>query len=211
MSLIQIKDFYNEAYELVCKEDYLPNLNNEHFKNTDKVFIEFFHDKYKSSKYFPLFKEYVRIAQPKVMVELGSREGASFLAIYTSLNNTDQQLYTIDIVNDWRFVPVEIWKDSRVTKIIGNVLDEAVIKLIPDNIDFLFCDTIHNKVQLSKEWEIYGPKMNPSGSIVFIDDINLENKIEAFTNISIKSKFNQPVLHSTGFGVVFIGNENENY
>jgi len=139
------------------------------------------------------------------VVELGNREGFSTVAIYDGLKK-NQKFYSLDIINDCRYVVPEIFKDKRV-KIMNdfNSLDANRIKKTfkGKSIAMLFCDTVHKYEQVSSEYETWLPYLKDD-AIIIVDDIkNILNRTKwKFHEEWPGIKFDvTDTAHVSGFGI----------
>ena len=91
------------------------------------------------------------------IVELGNREGLGILSIYDALGE-NSELYTLDIVDDVRFIKNEIKNDPRVNilndfnSLDGNRVSKTFEK---KSISMIFLDTIHTYEQVLAEFQIW--------------------------------------------------------
>ena len=107
-----------------------------------------------------------------IIVELGNREGLGILSIYDALQ-PNSEFYTLDIVDDNRFVTDKVKNDSRVHILndfnslnynrVKNTFDEKSISMI-------FLDTIHTYEQVLEEFKLWKPYMKDD-CVMLIDDI----------------------------------------
>lgn len=107
-----------------------------------------------------------------VIVELGNREGMSTLAIYDALT-PNSIFYSLDIVNDIRFVVEKVKTDKRVhIDNDFNSLDSDRIKkqFQEKSISVIFFDTIHTYEQIKKEYEVWKPYLKDD-CVLLVDDI----------------------------------------
>jgi predicted O-methyltransferase YrrM len=205
------KEAFEKAYAMVMASDYKHSFIDESLSllpNESENRNYLFNTPRGSGLYYAMFTEFIKLVKPKVIVELGNREGLGLIALHSGLTETDQEIYTIDLVTDLRHVPENIHNDIRVKKFIGDVCSPAILQIIPNNIDVLFCDTVHTNEQITKEWASYHLKMNKN-SIIFVDDINIDDKKFGFDKIPIKDKIVLNDLHSSGFGIVFLNDDKE--
>ena len=150
--------------------------------------------------YFTLIHNVVKnLPDDAIIVELGNREGMSTLAIYDALK-PNQKFYTIDIIKDLRILPVEFFNDDRIKVLYGDCISDEILKEFEDNsIDFLFSDTIHYYGQVNNEFVAYKNKLK-KGSIMFVDDIKLNDK-GMFYDEWVGEKYSLgPWCHESGFG-----------
>ena len=106
------------------------------------------------------------------IVELGNREGLGILSIYDALSE-NSELYTLDIVDDVRFINDKIKSDSRVHILNDfNSLDADRIEKTFEkkSISMIFLDTIHTYEQVTQEFKLWEPYMKDD-CVMCIDDI----------------------------------------
>jgi len=106
------------------------------------------------------------------IVELGNREGLGILSIYDALND-NSELYTLDIVDDVRFINDKIKNDPRVHILNDfDALDsDRVTKTFEEkSISMIFLDTIHTYEQVTQEFKLWEPYMKDD-CVMCIDDI----------------------------------------
>ena len=106
------------------------------------------------------------------IVELGNREGLGILSIYDALSE-NSELYTLDIVDDVRFINDKIKIDSRVHILNDfNSLDSDRIEKTFEkkSISMIFLDTIHTYEQVTQEFKLWEPYMKDD-CVMCIDDI----------------------------------------
>ena len=113
----------------------------------DNVYNVFIFNKDGNHGYFSLLHNLTSNIEGTI-VELGNREGLGILSIYDALSE-NSELYTLDIVDDVRFINDKIKCDSRV-KILNDfdALDsDRVSKTFEKkSISMIFLDTIHTYV-----------------------------------------------------------------
>jgi predicted O-methyltransferase YrrM len=148
--------------------------------------------------YFKWLALAVKSIQPRNVVELGTCTGASALMMYGELP-VNSTLVSIDIQRNHLFIPPEVYEDPRVSFLIGNDLDSAIIKKVPDQVDFLFIDTEHTYRQVSKEWRAYRKKLS-SVALVALDDIKLNDMPEFWKRLSCEKTDLTELCHASGFG-----------
>ena len=196
------RKLFDEAM-LACVDE---THSEEALSHMSAEFVSYMNNTVNSGLYYKFFKAFTRLAKPKVIVELGNREGAGLCSFWGGLTEPDQEIHTFDVVADLCFVPPSIKADPRVKIYIQNVLQPETYGLFDTKpIDILFCDTIHTADQLSKEWAMWAPRL-ANQAIVFVDDINLEDKIVAFREIN-QERLELTKLHASGFGVVFFNRQ----
>ena len=133
-------------------------------------------------------------------VELGTFSGGSLIQIaYALQQNGGGTVYAID--NDAEAVrrtteSFEKWKTSfpNVTLVMHlGVLPEAIHEL-PDGLEFVFIDDLHQGTHVAKELCMLLPKMKPGGTIMGHDTANESTIGKAFTDLG-------GILHPGGFGL----------
>ena len=143
-----------------------------------------------------------------IIVELGNREGLGIVSIYDALQ-MNSKFYTLDIVDDVRFVNEKIKNDSRVHILNDfNSLDSHRIKntFEEKSISLIFLDTIHTYEQVSQEVKLWEPYMKDD-CIILVDDIrdyvpgHSKWKFHQEYNVSHKYDITEWAHNLTGFGV----------
>ncbi len=117
-----------------------------------------------------LYKEAL-VVQPRVIVELGVRTGASTFALSRAAEKTDAWLVSLDMeptvfhsdYGKWRFVKAD---DIEFAK---NFPEFANKTGFDSEIDFLFIDTSHTVAHTRAEIEAWSPYLAASGTMVFHD------------------------------------------
>ena len=143
-----------------------------------------------------------------IIVELGNREGLGILSIYDALQ-PDSKFFTLDIVNDNRFIKNEIKNDPRVNILNDfNSLDgDRVSKTFnKKSISMIFLDTIHTYEQVLEEFKLWEPYMKDD-CVMLIDDIRPSmpdrTKWRFHTELDYTYKYDvtEWAHNDTGFGV----------
>jgi predicted O-methyltransferase YrrM len=143
----------------------------------------------------------VKVLQPKILVEIGRERGVSALIMLDAMSE-DATLTSIDIIKESVFL--ENREEPRLTLITGNSL--SVSDQVSNNIDFLFIDGLHEGDHVTKEWELYRPKLAEKAVVIF-DDIHFNSGMSKFWENLQEDKHDISQWHRKGFGVVFIGYE----
>ena len=137
----------------------------------DNVYNVFIFNKDGNHGYFSLLHNLTSNIEGTI-VELGNREGLGILSIYDALDE-NSELYTLDIVDDVRFINDKIKSDSRVHILIDfNSLDSDRIEKTfkKKSISMIFLDTIHTYEQVLEEFKLWEPYMKDD-CVMLIDDI----------------------------------------
>ena len=137
----------------------------------DNVYNVFIFNKDGNHGYFSLLHNLTSNIEGTI-VELGNREGLGILSIYDALSEKSE-LFTLDIVDDVRFINDNIKSDSRVHILNDfNSLDANRIEKTFEkkSISMIFLDTIHTYEQVSLEFKLWEPYMKDD-CVMLIDDI----------------------------------------
>ena len=137
----------------------------------DNVYNVFMFNKDGNHGYFSLLHNLTSNIEGTI-VELGNREGLGILSIYDALSE-NSELYTLDIVDDVRFINDKIKSDSRVHILNDfNSLDVDRIEKTFEkkSISMIFLDTIHTYEQVTQEFKLWEPYMKDD-CVMLIDDI----------------------------------------
>ena len=137
----------------------------------DNVYNVFIFNKDGNHGYFSLLHNLTSNIEGTI-VELGNREGLGILSIYDALSE-NSELYTLDIVDDVRFINDKIKSDSRVHILNDfNSLDSNRIEKTFEkkSISMIFLDTIHTYEQVLAEFKLWEPYMKDD-CVMLIDDI----------------------------------------
>ena len=173
----------------------------------DKEFSVYLFNKDGNHGYFSLLHNLTSNIDGTI-VELGNREGLGILSIYDALQ-PDSKFYTLDIVNDNRFIKNEIKNDPRVNILNDfNSLDaDRVAKTFDKkSISMIFLDTIHTYEQVLAEFQLWEPFMKDD-CVMLIDDIRPSmpgrTKWKFHTELDYTYKYDvtEWAHNDTGFGV----------
>ena len=173
----------------------------------DNVYNVFIFNKDGNHGYFSLLHNLTSNIEGTI-VELGNREGLGILSIYDALSE-NSELYTLDIVDDVRFINDKIKSDSRVHILNDfNSLDSDRIEKTFDkkSISMIFLDTIHTYEQVTQEFKLWEPYMKDD-CIILVDDIrdyvpgHSKWKFHQEYNVSHKYDITEWAHNLTGFGV----------
>ena len=173
----------------------------------DNVYNVFIFNKDGNHGYFSLLHNLTSNIEGTI-VELGNREGLGILSIYDALSE-NSELYTLDIVDDVRFINDKIKSDSRVHILNDfNSLDADRIEKTFEkkSISMIFLDTIHTYEQVSLEFKLWEPYMKDD-CVMLIDDIRDympgRTKWRFHTELDYTYKFDvtEWAHNDTGYGV----------
>ena len=173
----------------------------------DNVYNVFIFNKDGNHGYFSLLHNLTSNIEGTI-VELGNREGLGILSIYDALSE-NSELYTLDIVDDVRFINNKIKSDSRVHILNDfNSLDADRIEITFEkkSISMIFLDTIHTYEQVLEEFKLWEPYMKDD-CVMLIDDIRPSmtgrTKWRFHTELDYTYKYDvtEWAHNDTGFGV----------
>ena len=173
----------------------------------DNVYNVFIFNKDGNHGYFSLLHNLTSNIEGTI-VELGNREGLGILSIYDALSE-NSELYTLDIVDDVRFINDKIKSDSRVHILNDfNSLDADRIEKTFEkkSISMIFLDTIHTYEQVLEEFKLWEPYMKDD-CVMLIDDIRDympgRTKWRFHTELDYTYKYDvtEWAHNDTGFGV----------
>ena len=173
----------------------------------DREFSVYLFNRDGNHGYFSLLHNLTSNVEGKI-VELGNREGLGILSIYDALS-VNSELYTLDIVDDVRFINDKIKSDSRVHILNDfNSLDADRIEntFEKKSISMIFLDTIHTYEQVTQEFKLWEPYMKDD-CIMLIDDIRDympgRTKWRFHTELDYTYKYDvtEWAHNDTGFGV----------
>ena len=142
------------------------------------------------------------------IVELGNREGLGIISIYDALSD-NSELFTLDIVDDVRFIKDEIKNDPRVHILNDfNSLDSNRVEKTFEkkSISMIFLDTIHTYEQVLAEFILWEPYMKDD-CVMLVDDIRPSmpgrTKWRFHTELDYTYKYDvtEWAHNDTGFGV----------
>ena len=173
----------------------------------DNVYNVFIFNKDGNHGYFSLLHNLTSNIDGTI-VELGNREGLGILSIYDALQ-PNSEFYTLDIVDDVRFVNDKIKNDPRVH--ILNDFDALNADRVEKTFDkksisLIFLDTIHTYEQVTEEFKLWEPYMKDD-CIMCIDDIRpsmpgrTKWKFHQELDYSHKYDVTEWAHNDTGFGV----------
>ena len=173
----------------------------------DNVYNVFIFNKDGNHGYFSLLHNLTSNIEGTI-VELGNREGLGILSIYDALSE-NSELYTLDIVNDIRFINDKIKSDSRVHILNDfNSLDADRIEKTFEmkSISKIFLDTNHTYEQVLEEFKLWEPYMKDD-CVMLVDDIRDympgRTKWRFHTELDYTSKYDvtEWAHNDTGYGV----------
>ncbi|MES2986083.1 MAG: class I SAM-dependent methyltransferase [Patescibacteria group bacterium] len=193
-----ISDFKKNKEKIFVKPENLVQFNLQNPE--DAEFHSYVNGTDHGGYYVRFLHNLVSKLQPKVIVELGNREGVSTLSIFDALQKYQGEFYTVDIEKDQRYCPPQMFTDPKVHFLFGDVSSYDIVKQIPKQIDFLFSDTIHYNFQIEDEFEIYQHLLADT-ALFAIDDIKLNDKGKFFDNVAYSKWDLTELCHVSGWGL----------
>lgn len=168
-------------------------------EKVSEEYTEYMHGR-NTGGYLPWLALAVRILQPRRILELGNFYGSSTIMMYSEISEKTESFYSADIERNLAFVPDEVFTNDKMRFFFGDDLNLNIYKnRIPDKIDFLFIDTLHEKKQLQAEWKIYKHLCAP-GALVVLDDIRVEKLFDFWEGIQYPKIELTEDCHPSGFG-----------
>lgn len=130
-------------------------------------------------------------------VELGTFKGRS--TAFLAEGNPDGKVLTVDLSPQEEFKSVNA-KYSNVESFLGRSDSKELLDSIPDgSVDICYFDTEHEYGVVSKEVEVWLPKIK-SGGIMLFDDVYMNDGMKKFWREQSYKKGSSTDLHWTGFG-----------
>ena len=113
------------------------------------------------------------------VLELGSRGGASTIALLAGVEANGGHVWSVDIDEQCG----KLFQHPQWTFIWCNSMDEMCVKANggPNKLDLLFLDTLHDYWQVSNELDIWGDSVKPGGCIL-VHDTLLSNGARSAVN-----------------------------
>ncbi|UCS91987.1 class I SAM-dependent methyltransferase [Echinicola marina] len=165
--------------------------------------------------------------KPKMIVELGTHSGNSFIAFCEAcrIYNSDAKLYAIDLWkgdNHAGFYDENIFEDlkkyvdenySDNVKLIRKDFNRAVFDFEDGSIDCLHIDGLHTYDAVKNDFETWLPKLK-SNAVVLFHDTEVYRKdfgVHRYWKELIKTyKLNFNFRHSNGLGIIILKENFEN-
>lgn len=172
--------------------------------------------------HIPFMFTVASVLKPRRFVELGSHNGASFLAYCQA---SERMLFGTEAVavDCWagdehagfydtnvfdKFKPLIAQYDSF-AQYIRAYFDEAVLQFEDGSIDLLHIDGLHTYAAVAHDFQTWLPKLSSDGLILF-HDINVHERDFGVWRLWDELRRKYPAahfMHSHGLGVLYVGNE----
>jgi predicted O-methyltransferase YrrM len=124
------------------------------------------------TEYLPLLYGYVRLYPEARVLEIGTRDGNSTLALLAAAQAVGGHVWSVDInprVPDNPNGMLPFKHDPAWSFTAGDSTDPAVIASQPGEIDVLFIDSGHEYDLTVAEMNAYMPRLAPGGTALFHD------------------------------------------
>ena len=177
-------------------------------------------------EHIPFVKVLIQLLRPKTFVELGVHKGDSYLAICEAASALGLEtacfgvdtwqgdehagLYDSAVLDELRAYHDPLY--GRFSRLVQSTFDAAAKNFADASIDLLHIDGLHTYDAVRHDWELWKPKVNPNGIVLFHDtnvrerDFGVWRLWEELRNSHRHFEF----LHGHGLGVLALGAENPN-
>ena len=174
-------------------------------------------------EHIPFVKVLIQLLRPKTFVELGVHKGDSYLAICEAASALGLEtacfgvdtwqgdehagLYDSAVLDALRAYHDPLY--GRFSRLVQSTFDAAATNFADASIDLLHIDGLHTYDAVRHDWELWKPKVNPNGIVLFHDtnvrerDFGVWRLWEELRNSHRHFEF----LHGHGLGVLALGAE----
>jgi cephalosporin hydroxylase len=156
------------------------------------------------------FYRYASAIKPKVVVEIGIKEGGN-LKILSTLPPKDGLAIGIDAKRELEWDPTEA--ECHVEVITGNSHDEDTLDRLKEalggrEIDILFIDGDHSTTGMLQDYDDYSPLVRSGGLIAVHDIYYLPAVKSAWDNIPVTGRrYESPIEEDVPIGIGFFYKE----
>lgn len=118
--------------------------------------------------YYQMVACITAVKNPRLVLEMGAETGAGTVFIASEMP-ADGKIYTVDVLNDWRYVPD--W-ETRIIKLHGDDTDISTYpKDFPwSDLDLVYVDSEHTVSHVYKQLNLVRPHLK-TGAVIINDDI----------------------------------------
>ena len=156
---------------------------------------------YRAIQYRPeliwLFEKIELMDKRSVAVELGTYKGGMFYAFSQFFD----RVIAVDFAE--KAFPFSLRPEDKY--IIGNTQDDSIVASVEDTIDFLFIDANHSYGGVSKDYELWFPKVRKGGIVGFHDISGEDGVIQFFGELKKDYKSDQIKTDDKlcGIGIIY--------
>lgn len=171
--------------------------------------------------HIPFGASLVVASRPRILVELGTHSGTSYLAFCQAIaqHNIDTKCFAVDtwkgdehsfFYDESVFRNLSLYHDKKYSgfsRLLRMTFDEALGYFSDGSVDLLHIDGLHTYEAVSHDYATWLPKMSAHGIIMF-HDINVRERGFGVWKLweELRSEYKHiEFTHSHGLGVLFVG------